>query len=86
MDNVCSQLINKNDYEIPEFKKLKVIFNQEKQTFRIYSENKLSITKINNLFQNFDIEIIDSLSFKIDNVSIYKIKTQINTKGVTYPL
>jgi len=77
MNDICSQLINKNDYEIPKFKKLKVSFNQKDLTFHIYAEEKLPITKISNLLQNFKIDIIDSLSFKIDNIYVYKIKTDI---------
>ena len=59
MNDICAQLINKNDYEIPKFKKLKVAFNQEDLTFRIYSEEKIPITKISNLFQNFKIDILE---------------------------
>ena len=77
MNDICSQLINKRDYEIPKFEKLKVTFNQKDLTFRIYSEEKILITKISNLLQNFKIDIIDSLSFKIDNIYDYKIKTDI---------
>jgi len=71
MKDICSQLINKNDYEIPKFKKLKVTFNREDLTFRIYSETKLPITKISSLLQNFNISILDSVSFVNKNISVF---------------
>jgi glutamate dehydrogenase len=77
MKNLCKQLISNEDYKIPEFEKIHISFEKETQTFHIYSKEKLPITKISNIFQNFNIDILDSVSFVNDGIYVYKIKTNI---------
>ncbi|AZV46532.1 glutamate dehydrogenase [Nautilia sp. PV-1] len=77
MKDLCKQLISNEDYKIPEFEKIHISFEKETQTFHIYSKEKLPITKISNIFQNFNIDILDSVSFINDGIYVYKIKTNI---------
>lgn len=77
MNDICRQLITKEDYEIPEFDDILIKFDKKTETFYIYSKTKLKITTISNLLQNFNIKITDSVSFENKNTYIYKIKTDI---------
>ncbi|ACM92763.1 NAD-glutamate dehydrogenase family protein [Nautilia profundicola AmH] len=77
MNDLCKQLISKEDYEIPNFNEVYLSFDKNTQTFHIYSKNKLPITTISNLLQNFNISILDSVSFINKNTYVYKIKTDI---------
>jgi len=77
MNEICEQLIEKDDYNIPEFKDLYISFKKESKTFVIYSEKKLHLTTISNLLQNFNIIITQAASFEVDGVYVYKIKTDI---------
>ena len=78
MNEICNQIINENDVDIPEFDKILIQFNSSNKTFNIYSKEKILITTITNLLQNFNIKVIDSISFENNNIFIYKIKTDIN--------
>ena len=78
MNNICNQLISEEDFTIPEFDEIFISFDKETQTFHIFSKNKIPITKISNLLQNFNISILDSVSFINNDIHIYKIKTDIH--------
>ncbi|GAB6073463.1 NAD-glutamate dehydrogenase domain-containing protein [Nautilia lithotrophica] len=77
MNDLCKQLITQDDYQIPEFEKIYIKFDKSTKTFHIYSKEKLPITTISNILQNFDISILDSVSFINDTIFVYKIKTDI---------
>jgi len=77
MNDICKQLISENDYKIPEFERIFIKFNKTTNTLHIFSKEKLPITTISNILQNFDISILDSVSFINDNIYVYKIKTDI---------
>ncbi|WP_456478927.1 NAD-glutamate dehydrogenase domain-containing protein, partial [Nautilia sp.] len=82
MNDLCRQLISEKDYNIPEFENIFIKFDETSKTFHIYSKNKLPITQISNLLQNFSISILDSVSFINDGVFVYKIKTDMKHTDV----
>jgi len=77
MENLCTQNITKEDYEIPQFENILAVFKKDSGTFVIYSKKRIDFTTISNLLLNFNIKITDAASFKTDNVFIYKLKTDI---------
>ena len=77
MNDLCKQLISKEDYQIPDFEQILIKFDKDSNTFLIYSKEKLPVTTISNILQNFDILILDSVSFINNNIYVYKIKTDI---------
>ncbi len=74
---LCRNLISDKDMSIPEFTNILITFEKKMKIFHIYSKKPHQITKISNILQNFNIDITDSVSFKIKDVHIYKIKTDI---------
>jgi len=74
--NICDQLISEEDYKIPSFEEIYITF-KDNSTFYIYSKEKIPVSKIVNIFQNFKIETEETLSFYIQNVYVYKVKTKL---------
>ena len=82
MNEICKRILDQNDRDIPEFENLLVTFDEKSSIFHIYSREKLSITTISNILQNFKIKIIDSVSFELNGVYVYKIFTSIGNMSL----
>ncbi|MRJ02383.1 MAG: NAD-glutamate dehydrogenase [Epsilonproteobacteria bacterium] len=69
--SVCSELITPSDREIAEgLKGVDIHFSfQPSPTVKIYSKERLSVHNIVTLLSNFDIEVIDSFSYRIEGLS-----------------
>jgi len=78
MNDICKQIIDNEDYQIPEFEDILISFKKDSKTFVIYSKTKLQFTTISNLLQNFNIKITDAASFEVNGIFVYKIKTDIH--------
>ena len=56
---------------------LKIEYEKENNSFIITTNNKISLTTLSNIFQNFDISIINSKTIYKNNIYTYQLATDI---------